>query len=198
MRCLIKCQLGIHYSITSWPTLLVVANIKRHDQYIKVNFHKDNFVIVDKVIDVLVPLSEMDHTLREKLYSLRSDTYTFLNYCYAVHIREAVEALNETVCHFLPQEHDAKQFDGYQQLNELLRHPDSLDDPATQQHIVSEVQNQLTFCAKAMGKALEQNESNGIRTHSALDLALDRRPNNGPKAMWSHGLPCMQRPLSFL
>ena len=65
--------------------------------YIKVNFHKDNFVIVDKVIDVLVPLSEMDHTLREKLYSHRSDTYTFLNYCYAVHIREALEAFNETV-----------------------------------------------------------------------------------------------------
>ena len=41
--------------------------------YIKVNFHKDNFVIVDKVIDVLAPLSEVDRTLREKLYSLRSN-----------------------------------------------------------------------------------------------------------------------------
>ena len=152
--------------------------------YIKVNFHKDNFVIVDKVIDVLVPLSEVNHTLREKLYSLRSDTYTFLNYCYAVHIREAVEAFNETVSHLPPQEHDGQQFSAYQQLNELLRHPDSLDEPATQQHIVSEVQNQLTFCAKAMGKALEQNESNGATTHSpvfALDLVPDRRPNKGPK-----------------
>eukprot|EP00731_Ephydatia_muelleri_P035750 Em0155g5a len=152
--------------------------------YIKVNFHKDNFVIVDKVIDVLVPLSEVNHTLREKLYSLRSDTYTFLNYCYAVHIREAVEAFNETVSHLPPQEHDGQQFSAYQQLNELLRHPDSLDEPATQQYIVSEVQNQLTFCAKAMGKALEQNESNGATTHSpvfALDLVPDRRPNKGPK-----------------
>ena len=93
--------------------------------YIKVNFHKDNFVIVDKVIDVLVPLSEVNHTLREKLYSLRSDTYTFLNYCYAVHIREAVEAFNETVSHLPPQEHDGQQFSAYQQLNELLRHPDT-------------------------------------------------------------------------
>ena len=152
--------------------------------YIKVNFHKDNFVIVDKVIDVLVPLSEVDHTLREKLYSLRSDTYTFLNYCYAVHIREAVEAFNETVSHLPPQEHDGQQFSAYQQLNELLRHPDSLDEPATQQHIVSEVQNQLTFCAKAMGKALEQNESNCATTHYpvfALDLVPDRWPNKGPK-----------------
>ena len=32
--------------------------------YIKVNFHKDNFVIVDKVIDVLAPLSDVDHKLR--------------------------------------------------------------------------------------------------------------------------------------
>ena len=154
------------------------------NDYIKVNFHKDNFVIVDKVINVLVPLSEVDHTLREKLYSLSSDTYTFLNYCYAVHIREAVEAFNETVSHLPPQEHDGQQFSAYHQLNELLRHPDSLDEPATQQHIVSEFQNQLTFCAKGMGKALEQNESNCATTHSpvfALDLVPDRRPNKGPK-----------------
>lgn len=32
--------------------------------YIKVHFHKDNFVIVDKVIDVLAPLSDVDHKLR--------------------------------------------------------------------------------------------------------------------------------------
>ena len=35
--------------------------------YIKVNFHKDNFVIVDKVIDVLVPLS-----LRWTIHYVRS------------------------------------------------------------------------------------------------------------------------------
>ena len=131
-----------------------------------------------------MPLSEVDHTLREKLYSLCSDTYTFLNYCYAVHIREAVEAFNETVCYHPPQEHDAQQFGAYQQLNELFLHPDSLDKPATQQHIVSQVQSQLTFCANAMGTALEQNESNGATTHSpvfALDLVPDRRPSKGPK-----------------
>ena len=34
-----------------------------------------------------------------------SNTYTFLNYCYVVHIREAVEAFSETVCrHYPPQE----------------------------------------------------------------------------------------------
>ena len=38
-----------------------------------------------------------------------SNTYTFLNYCYVVHIREAVEAFSETVCHhYPPQEHDAQ------------------------------------------------------------------------------------------
>ena len=85
-------------------------------------------------------------------------------------------------CHLPPQEHDAQQFGAYQQLNELLRHPDRLDEPATHQHIVSKVQNQLT-CA-CMGIALEQNESNGATTHSsvfALDLVPDRRPSKGPK-----------------
>eukprot|EP00731_Ephydatia_muelleri_P035072 Em0095g2a len=103
--------------------------------YIKVNFHKDNLSLLTKSSMFLCLSLRVNHTLREKLYSLRSDTYTFINYCYAVHIREAVEAFNETVSHLPPQEHDGQQFSAYQQLNELLRHPDSLDEPATQQHI---------------------------------------------------------------
>ena len=34
--------------------------------YIKVNFHTDNFVIVDKIVDVIAPLSDLDHTLRDE------------------------------------------------------------------------------------------------------------------------------------
>ena len=51
--------------------------------YIKVNFHIDNFAIVDKVIDALAPLYDVDHTLRNELCGLRSDAYTFLSYGYA-------------------------------------------------------------------------------------------------------------------
>ena len=32
--------------------------------YLKVNFHSENFTIIDKVIDVLAPLSDIDHTLQ--------------------------------------------------------------------------------------------------------------------------------------
>ena len=38
--------------------------------YIKVNFHNDNFVIVDEVIDMLAPLTDVDHSLCDTLYCL--------------------------------------------------------------------------------------------------------------------------------
>ena len=60
--------------------------------YIKVNFHIDNFTIVDKVIDALAPQSDVDHTLRDELRGLRADVYTFLSYGYALHAREGVKA----------------------------------------------------------------------------------------------------------
>ena len=39
--------------------------------YIKVTFHTDNFTIIDRVIDVIAPLSDNDHTLRNELCHLR-------------------------------------------------------------------------------------------------------------------------------
>eukprot|EP00731_Ephydatia_muelleri_P038484 Em0778g1a len=64
--------------------------------YIKVNFHIDNFTIVDKLIDVLAPPSDVDHTLRDELRGLRTDVYTFLSYGYALHAREGVKASEDT------------------------------------------------------------------------------------------------------
>ena len=46
--------------------------------YIKVNFHIDNFTTVDKVIAALAPQSDVDHTLRDELHGLRTDVYTSL------------------------------------------------------------------------------------------------------------------------
>ena len=54
--------------------------------YIKVNFHTDNFALVDKIIDVLAPLSDVNHILHDELHGLCSDVYTFLSYGYAVHV----------------------------------------------------------------------------------------------------------------
>ena len=51
--------------------------------YIKVNFHTVNFAVVDKIIDVLAPLSDADHILRDELHGLRPNVYIFLSYGYA-------------------------------------------------------------------------------------------------------------------
>ena len=64
--------------------------------YIKVNFHIDNFSIVDKVINALAPPSDVDHTLRDELRGLRADVCTFLSYGYALHAREGVKASENT------------------------------------------------------------------------------------------------------
>ena len=76
---------------------------------------------------MLAPLADVDHSLRDTLYSLRSDAYTFLNYCYGVHVREGVKAFDaELVCLPMhhPQEHDVQQFRAYQKLNELVQYTD--------------------------------------------------------------------------
>ena len=79
--------------------------------YIKVNFHTDNFVIVDKIIDVIAPLSDLDHTLRDELCGLRSHAYTFLSYGYAVHAKEGVKAMEHTEEHsYQPQELEDQLF----------------------------------------------------------------------------------------
>ena len=98
--------------------------------YIKVNFHIDNFVIVDKIIDVLAPLSDLDHTLRDELCGLCSRVYTFLSYGYAVHAREGVRVAEDREEHsHLPQEHEDQQFKAYQELEKLLSDPDMNDVP---------------------------------------------------------------------
>ena len=52
---------------------------------IKINFHTDNFVNVDKIIDVIAPLSDLDHTLHDELCGLRSYVYMFPTFtCFSV------------------------------------------------------------------------------------------------------------------
>ena len=72
-RCLTKITSGknLFYDTVNHIT----GGVRHHEawagiDYIKVNFHKDNFVVVDKVIDVLAPLSDVDHTIHHTLYSL--------------------------------------------------------------------------------------------------------------------------------
>ena len=155
--------------------------------YIKVNFHMDNFSIVDKLIDILAPLSDVDHTLRNELRGLRTDVYTFLSYGYALHAREGVKASEDTEdqCDYShqPQEHEVQQLRAYQELEELVSQPDKLDDPGIQEAIVSMIRGQLSCCAQFKGSVVEN--SNSATTHSpvfSLDLTSHRKPNKNPKA----------------
>ncbi|KAL5517271.1 hypothetical protein EMCRGX_G002784 [Ephydatia muelleri] len=149
--------------------------------YIKVNFHIDNFTIVDKLIDVLAPPSDVDHTLRDELRGLRTDVYTFLSYGYALHAREGVKASEDTEDQgdysHQPQEHEC------QELEELVLQPDKLDDPGIQKAIVRMIRGQLSCCAQFKGSVVEN--SNSATTHSpvlSLDLISHRKPNKNPKA----------------
>ena len=90
--------LGSHllesYCSTPLPTTsLVVQSSRKHVRGWTTSRSTstfDNFVIVDKIIDVLAPLSDLDHTLHDELRGLCSHVYTFLSYGYAVHAREGV------------------------------------------------------------------------------------------------------------
>ena len=69
--------------------------------YIKVHFHTDNFHIIDRVIDIIIPLPDIDHTLRNELRHLCSAVFTFLSYGYMAHARKGVTS-EETAEHFQP------------------------------------------------------------------------------------------------
>eukprot|EP00731_Ephydatia_muelleri_P022919 Em0015g502a len=153
--------------------------------YVKVNFHIDNFVIVDRLINILAPLSDVDHTLRDELHGLRTNAYDFLSYGYSLHAREGVAASDGTEANsHQPQEHEVKQFRAYQELEEMASAPDLFDDPDTQQAFVDHVKAQLSHCAQATRTVVEQSECSGFSTHSpvfSLDLVPNRKPNRDPK-----------------
>ena len=150
------------------------------------DYLKVNFTIIDKVIDVLAPLSDIDHTLRDELLCLCSDMFTFLSYGFAVHVKSGVQASNDTVVQSRePQEHEAHLFAEYKKLGELLSQPDLFDEPARQESFIFQVQNQLNMCASIGGSVAELGVNNCCAsTHSpayALDLVPDRRPKMNPK-----------------
>ena len=88
--------------------------------YIKVNFHTDNFPIIDRVIDIIAPLSDINHTLPNELCHLRS--VAVLSYGYAVHARMGVEISSEETAehHCQPQDCEAEQLRLYGKPEDLL------------------------------------------------------------------------------
>ena len=88
---------------------------------------------MDKIIDVLAPLSNVDHILHDELCGLHSDVYIFLSYGYAVHVRDSVKVPEDHAeqCR-LPQEHEDQLFKTYQELKEMVAQLNMFDVPAIQ------------------------------------------------------------------
>ena len=115
----------------------------------KVNFHTD-FSIIDRIIDVITQLSDIDHTLRNELCQLRSSVFTFLSYGYAVHSRKGVKASSEEIAKHTHQvqDHEAELLTLYTKVKELASQPDLFHKPNTQDEFVDLVRRQLHCCAQ--------------------------------------------------
>ena len=83
--------------------------------YMKVNFHTNNFSIIHRIIDIITPFPDTDHTLRNELCQLRSSVSTFLSYGYAVHASKGVKASSEEIAQHThqAQDHEAEQLTLY-------------------------------------------------------------------------------------
>ena len=80
---------------------------------------------MDKIIDVLAPFSDLDHTLPDELSGFHTDVYTFLSYRYAVHVREGVKASDNCAGHCrIPQVHEDQLFNAYLELEKLVAQSD--------------------------------------------------------------------------
>ena len=103
--------------------------------YINVNFHTDNFSIIDRIIDDITPLSDINHTQRNELRQLRSSVFTFLRQCT---LERGVKASLEEIAQHMqqPQVHEAKQLTLYTEVEELASQPDLFDEPNTQEEFV--------------------------------------------------------------
>eukprot|EP00731_Ephydatia_muelleri_P027136 Em0019g9a len=58
--------------------------------YIKVNFHLDNFEIVDKIIDTVAPVTDTDQEQRDEILRQKGLVFDFISYGYAHHVRKGV------------------------------------------------------------------------------------------------------------
>ena len=135
--------------------------------YIKVNFHHDNFEIVEKIIDTVAPASDADQSLRLQLYQQKSTVFTFLSYTYAQHVLEGVkyqydssfgnqhQSVPETL-HVHEQEKEV--FGLYKTISNLTLDLNESSD-ANQKELIELVKRQLDLC-----KTIPENVKDDTRT----------------------------------
>eukprot|EP00731_Ephydatia_muelleri_P014407 Em0008g127a len=155
--------------------------------YIKINFHTDNFALLDMVIKALLPSTEASSALRDELLYQRNLVFDFLSHGYSQHIREGVKARYESSeavtvkhvnCHLSLQEEE--QFHLYNVTHSMTLSPDDFDIAETQQAFVECIKTQLDACTQIMGCA----HTGASLLHSpkyTLDLTEDHAPRIDPK-----------------
>ncbi|KAL5488503.1 hypothetical protein EMCRGX_G017444 [Ephydatia muelleri] len=150
--------------------------------YIKVNFHTDNFELVDKVIDMIAPASDSDQMLRSQLLLQRSTVFSFLSYTYSLHVHEGVIHQYESMgscqqhqCHQISDE-ERNVFQLYQTVSNLADDPNLFQDIKSQ--LITSVKAQMDMCALISGQ-ISNTESSTVTTHSpeyTLDLVEHHAP----------------------
>ena len=150
--------------------------------YIKVNFHTDNFELVDKVIDMIAPASDSDQMLRSQLLLQRSTVFSFLSYTYSLHVHEGVihqyeskGSCQQHQCHQISDE-ERNVFQLYQTVSNLADDPNLFQDIKSQ--LITCVKAQMDMCALISGQ-ISNTESSTVTTHSpeyTLDLVEHHAP----------------------
>ena len=142
--------------------------------YVKVNYHTDNFALVDMVIKIL--MAGTDCAQPDELLYQRSLVFDFLSYGYSQHVMEGVKAQYEAAGNMEPLEHNIslQQFHQYNELHSMAECPDDFDNPDKQQAFIGRVKAQLDVCAEIHGRT-----GRGATSHTpsyTLDLAKDHAP----------------------
>ena len=170
--------------------------------YIKVNFHTDNFELVDKVIDVVAPASSIEQTLRSQLLLQCSTVFTFLSYTYAQHIFEGVKCQYEGNGNCTHYEHETSTeekevFQLYETVSRLAENPNAFDGCQSAQ-LVQCVKTQMDLCTRIRGNVCD-TEQKTVSSHTpqyTLDLAHDHAPSTESSGVAT--VCIMQMPFSIL
>eukprot|EP00731_Ephydatia_muelleri_P004241 Em0002g417a len=151
-------------------------------EYIKVNFHTDNFELVDKVIDMIASASDSDQMLRSQLLLQRSTVFSFLSYTYLLHVHEGVihqyeskGSCQQHQCHQISDE-ERNVFQLYQTVSNLADDPNLFQDIKSQ--LITSVKAQMDMCALISGQ-ISNTERSTVTTHSpeyTLDLVEYHAP----------------------
>ena len=150
--------------------------------YIKVNFHLDNFEIVDKIIDIVVPVTDTDQEQRDEILRQKGLVFDFISYGYAHHVRKSVltqyefndQRGKEHECNVTSEERC--QFKAYKNSHTMSEFSDAFGIPEKQHEFVDSVKAQLDNCSTIQGCIADGYCTTSHSPYYTQDLAEDHAP----------------------